>query len=107
MTAANVVTAESQVDLPLAVWIEDGEGTIVRGVAESVTRGGAHIRLSAKPAFEQGTGVSLRICFDPDCPTVATSARVSWVRSEGGQDECGVEWTGARATLDEWLASRN
>jgi len=107
MTATNVVTAESQGDLPVAVWIEDGEGTIVRGVAESVTRGGAHIRLSATPGFGQGTGVALRICFDPDCPTVATSARVSWVRNEGGQAECGVEWTGARATLDEWLASRN
>jgi hypothetical protein len=107
MATANVVTASSQIDRPLAVWIEDGEGTIVRGVAESVTSGGALIRLSAKPRFGQGTGVVLRICFDPDCPTVATSARVSWVRSEGGQDECGVEWTGARATLDEWLASSN
>jgi len=107
MTAANTVSGESPGDRPLAVWIEDGEGTIVRGVAESVTRGGAHIRLSAKPGFEEGTGVALRICFDPDCPTVATSARVSWVRSQDGQAECGVEWTGARATLDEWLASRN
>jgi hypothetical protein len=107
MTAANVVTAESQVDRPMAVWIEDGEGTIVRGVAESVTRGGAHIRLSAKPGFGQGMGVALRICFDPDCPTVATSARVSWIWSEDGQAKCCVEWTGARATLDEWLASRN
>jgi hypothetical protein len=107
MATANVVTAQSQIDRPLAVWIEDGEGTIVRGVAESVTRGGAHIRLSAKPGFGQGTGVSLRICFDPDCPTVATSARVSWVRGEGAGAECGVEWTGARATLDEWLTSRN
>ena len=106
MATASVVTAQSQVDRPLAVWIEDGEGTIVRGVAESVTRGGAHIRLSSRPGFGEGTGVSLRICFDPDCPTVATSARVSWVRSEGSQAECGVEWTGARATLDEWLASR-
>jgi len=105
MTAA--VTAGSPVDRPLAVWIEDGEGKIVRGVAESVTRGGAHIRLSAKPGFGQGTGVALRICFDPDCPTVATSARVSWVRGEGEEAECAVEWTGARATLDEWLASRN
>ena len=107
MTAANVGTVEIQVDPPLAVWIEDGEGTIVRGVTESVTRGGARIRLSAKPGFGKGTGVALRICFDPDCPTVATSARVSWIRSEGGEAECGVEWTGARATLDEWLASRN
>jgi hypothetical protein len=107
MTATNVVTVESQVDLPVAVWIEDGEGTIVRGVAETVTRGGAHIRLSATPGFAKGSGVALRICFDPECPTVATSARVSWVRSENGQAECAVEWTGARATLDEWLASRN
>ena len=107
MAPANVVTAESPVDRPLAVWIEDVDGTIVRGVAESVTRGGAHIRLSAKPGFGQGTGVALRICFDPDRPTVATSARVSWVRNEDGEAECGVEWTGARATLDEWLAPRN
>lgn len=108
MTAANVVTAENPIDRPVAVWIEDDEGTIVRGVAESVTRGGAHIRLSATPGFGQGTGVALRICFDPDGPTVATSARVSWVRSQEGQAaECGVEWTGSRATLDEWLASRN
>jgi len=103
MTTANVVTSEN----PVAVWIEDAEGTIVRGVAESVTRGGAHIRLTATPGFGQGTGVALRICFDPDCPTVATSARVSWVRSDDGQSECGVEWTGTRATLDEWLAARN
>jgi hypothetical protein len=107
MATANMVTAQSPVDRPLAVWIEDGQGAIVRGLAESVTRGGAHIRLSAKPGFGMGTGVTLRICFDPECPTVAASARVSWIRSEGGQDECGVEWTGARATLDEWLASRN
>jgi hypothetical protein len=100
MTTAN---AEN----PVAVWIEDADGTIVRGVAESLTTGGAHIRLGATPGFGQGTGVALRICFDPECPTVATSARVSWVRSEGGQAECGVEWMGARATLDEWLAPRN
>jgi hypothetical protein len=107
MATANVMTGQGQIDRPLAVWIEDGEGTIVRGVTESVTRGGAHIRLSARPRFGLGSGVSLRICFDPESPTVATSARVSWIRSEGGRDECGVEWTGARATLDEWLASRN
>jgi hypothetical protein len=107
MATASIVSGESPIDRPLAVWIEDGEGTILRGVAESVTRGGAHIRLSAMPAFGQGTGVALRICFDPDCPTVAILARVSWVRSEGGEAECVVEWTGARATLDEWLASRN
>ena len=95
------------VDSAMPVWIEDGDGTIVRGMAESVTTGGAHIRLAGRPGFGQGAGVALRICFDPECPTVATSARVSWVRSEAGQAECGLEWTGARATLDDWLASRN
>jgi hypothetical protein len=85
MATANMATPEDQVDRPLAVWIG----------------------LNAKPGFGQGSGVCLRICFDPECPTVATSARVSWVRGEGDQAECGVEWTGARATLDEWLAPRN
>ena len=37
---------------------------------------------------------------------VATTARVSWVRTESGQAECGLEWT-ERSTLEEWLASRN
>ena len=51
--------------------------------------------------------MALRICFDPESPTVAATARVSWVRSESGTPECGVEWTGPHQPLDEWLASRN
>jgi hypothetical protein len=104
---ANVVSAGNPVDRPVAVWIEDGDGTIVRGMAESVTAGGARIRLASEPGFGQGAGVALRLCSDPHSPTVAATARVSWVRSESGEAECGVEWTGAHATLDEWLASRN
>jgi hypothetical protein len=91
----------------MPVWIEDGDGTIVRGVAESVTSGGARIRLTTPPGFGQGAGVALRISVDPDRPTVAASARVSWVHGEGGQPECGVEWTGPHEPLDEWLASLN
>jgi len=106
MTPANVVTAEGLVDRPVAVWIEDGDGAIVRGVAESVTTGGAHVRLARQPGFGSGAGVALRICFDPEQPTVATTARVSWVRTESGQAECGLEWT-ERGRLDEWLASVN
>ena len=105
MTPAST-TVESQVDRPVAVWIEDGEGTIVRGVAEAVTAGGAHVRLASPPGFGQGAGVALRICFDPERPTVAAAARVSWVRSASGQTECGLEWT-ERGTIEEWLASRN
>lgn len=91
----------------VAVWVEDHDGTIVRGLAETVTAGGARIRLSSMPGFGQGAGVALRICFDPESPTVAATARVSWVRSESEGPECGVEWTGPHEPLDAWLASRN
>ncbi|HUL75986.1 MAG TPA: PilZ domain-containing protein [Vicinamibacteria bacterium] len=107
MTPAIVATQESEVGRPVAVWIEDVEGTIVRGVAESVTNGGAHIRLAGHPEFGRGAGVALRISFDPESPTVAATARVSWIRAEDGQAECGVEWTGAHPGVEEWLASRN
>jgi hypothetical protein len=106
MTPANVEAAESPVDRPVAVWIEDGDGAIVRGVAESMTPGGAHVRLAGQPAFGRGAGVALRICFDPERPIVATAARVSWVRSETGGAECGLEWI-ERGSLQDWLASRN
>ena len=102
----SAVTAEGQIDRPVAVWIEDGDGAIVRGVADSVTAGGAHVRLAGAPGFGKGAGVFLRICFDPEQPTVATTARVSWVRTGSGQPECGLEWI-ERGTLHEWLAPRN
>jgi hypothetical protein len=95
------------VDSAMPVWIEDGDGTIVRGMAESVTTGGAHIRLAGRPGFGQGAGVALRICVDPESPTVAATARVSWVRGESSEPECGIEWTGTHGLLDAWLASRN
>lgn len=107
MTASNVVTVHAPVDRPMAVWIEDDDGTIVRGVTESVTADGARVRLSTEPSFDRGAGVALRICLDPESPTVAATARVSWVRSGGGQAECGLEWSGLHGTLEEWLASRN
>lgn len=104
---ASVAVVESPTERPVAVWIEDRDGTIVRGVAESVTERGVHVRLSGPPAFAQGTEVALRISFDPGRPTVATTARVSWVRSEGGPAECGLEWTETEAVVASWLKSRN
>lgn len=104
MPATDATAFESPWGAP--AWIEDEEGTIVRGVAESVTAEGARIRLAAHPDFGQGAGVSLRLSFDLESPTVAATARVSWVRAEDGEVECGLEWTGAHASLDEWLASR-
>jgi hypothetical protein len=88
------------------VWIEDGDGTIVRGVAESVTRGGALVRLAAPPAFIEGSGVALRLSLDPESPTVSATARVSWVKANG-QSQCGLEWTSLEAGLEDWLASKS
>ncbi len=104
MPATDAIAFESPRGVP--AWIEDAEGTIVRGVAESVTADGARIRLATDPGFGQGADVSLRLSLDLDSPTVAVAACVSWVRSERGEVECGLEWTGAHASLDEWLASR-
>ena len=89
------------------VWIEDGDGTIVRGTAEFLTPGGLQVRLAGPPRFGTGAGVALRISLDPERPTVAATARVSWVHSNGNGPECGLEWTSLQASLEEWLASRN
>lgn len=107
MTAIDFEADEDQATRPVSVWIEDRDGSIVRGVAESVTAGGAEVRLTRPPDFGEGAGVALRISFAPGQPTVAATARVSWIRSESGQAECGLEWTEARAGVDEWLASGN
>jgi hypothetical protein len=103
---ANAVAVDSEVERPVAVWIEDCDGKIVRGVAESVTTSGAEVRLSAPAAFRQGAEVALRISFDPGSPTVATTARVSWLRSEGGAPECALAWTGSDDVVASWLKSR-
>jgi len=92
---ANVVAAEDHADRPVPVWIEDREGTIVRGVAESVTAGGAHVRLPGQLDLDEGEGVALRICFEPGSPTVAATARVRGIRNGSGQTECDLEWTDA------------
>lgn len=89
------------------VWIEDGDGTIVRGTAESLTAGGLQVRLAGPPRFGTGAGVALRISLDPESPTVAATARVRWVRTDGREAECGLEWTSLGSSLEEWLASRN
>ena len=104
---ANVAAVESHTERVVAVWIEDRDGTIVRGAAESVTARGVHVRLSGPPVFGQGAAVALRICFEPGSPTVAATARVVWVRSQGGRPECGLEWTEPEGTLADWLESMN
>jgi hypothetical protein len=90
---AEVEATGDHADRPVAVWLEDRDGTIVRGVAESVTAGGARVFLSGEVDLDAGEAVALRICFEPGRPTVAASARVSWIRSGGDRTECGLEWT--------------
>jgi hypothetical protein len=103
---ASVVAVESPTERPVAVWIEDRDGTIVRGVAESLTARGVTVQLSAPPTFGQGADVALRMCLEPGSPTVATTARVSWVRGEGARTECGLAWTEADK-IASWLRSKS
>jgi hypothetical protein len=106
---ASVAAVESPTERPVAVWIEDRDGTIVRGVAESLTSTGVTVALSGPPAFAQGAHVALRMCLQPGSPTVATTARVSWVRGEGegARMECGLAWTEAEGAVASLLKSRN
>lgn len=104
---ASVAAVDSHTDRQVAVWIEDRDGTIVRGVAESVTPSGVDVRLNGPAVFGQGAAVAVRMCFEPGSPTVATTARVSWVRSLGGRTECGLEWTEAEDALAGWLDTRS
>jgi hypothetical protein len=86
------------------VWIEDRAGAIVRGHAESVSRGGAAVLLPEIPAFTPGDDVALRIAFERGAPTVAAGARVrSVVETADGSALCAVEWTASVPALESWL----
>lgn len=76
----------------MAVWIETGDGTIVRGVALAASSVAARVRLGAPHTFRPDEDVMLRICFSPDRPTVAASAHVRWTRPMDGSVECGLDW---------------
>lgn len=88
------------------VWIEDGASRIARGEADAITRQGMHVRLTEAPGFGQGDVVAARLAFERGAPTVATTARVEWVRVAEGQAECGLQWSGPpseRKDLEAWL----
>lgn len=89
------------------VWIEDGTAKIARGHADSVTTDGMRVRLPEEPGFGEGDEVAVRLCFDREAPTVATTARVDWVRAVIGAFECGLQWSAPateRQALDALLA---
>jgi hypothetical protein len=85
-------TNGSRAGMSMAVWIEQGDGTIVRGVAQAVSARSAHVRLAAPHEFRPDEDVTLRICFSPERPTVAAFAHVRWLRRLGDTVECGLDW---------------
>lgn len=84
----------------MAVWIEQENGTIVRGVAQAVSSRGARVRLLVPHEFRPDEDVMLRICFTPERPTVGASAQVRWVRRQGEAAECGLDWDLATGQLE-------
>jgi hypothetical protein len=89
------------------VWIESGAGKIARGEADRVTTEGLQVRLREEPGLAKGEEVAVRVCFDRNAPTVATTACVVFLRAVGDAVACGLRWTapaGQRADLDAWLA---
>jgi hypothetical protein len=106
MPADGGVATKRASDRGPMVWIEDGASRIARGLADSVTREGLQVRLSEPPAFGQGEEVAVRLAFERGAPTVATTAKVAWVRGAAGQVECGLQWSappGERSELEAWL----
>jgi len=89
------------------VWIEDRSSKIARGEADAVTSEGMHVTLTEAPGFGQGDVVAVRLSFERGARTVATSARVAWLRGSQGRAECGLQWSGPpeeRKDLEAWLA---
>ena len=78
---------------PVRVWIENGDGSIARGLVEVISEDGACIRLTEDASVARGEAVAVRISFDRESPTLAATARVLSVRSNGETSECELAWT--------------
>jgi hypothetical protein len=90
------------------VWIEDGKGSIARGMVQAITESRALVRLSEADSVHSGDEVSVRISFDRDSPTLGAAARVLRIRASGGGTECELEWTNSgpeRALLSSRIAT--
>jgi hypothetical protein len=93
--------------LTALVWIEDRSSRIARGEADAVTNEGMHVTLAEAPGFGQGDEVAVRLSFERGARTVATAARVAWLRENRGHAECGLQWSGPpeeRKDLEAWLS---
>ena len=106
MPAGNAVVTDSQ-GVSALVWIEDGASRIARGQADAITSEGLHVKLAETPAFGQGDEVAVRLAFERGAPTVATTARVAWLRGTADQAECALRWSAPpeeRTALEAWLS---
>jgi hypothetical protein len=91
-TESDSVT-RTDMDEPVRVWIESGDGTIARGVADVLSEDGAVVRLAGPASAPPGDEVAVRIAFGRTSPTLAASARILRIRSAGEEPECELEWT--------------
>ena len=78
---------------PVRVWIDNGEGSIARGLVEVLSESGAVIRLVGAAPIGSGDEVAVRIAVNRTSPTLGGAARVRWVHSDGDTSECELEWT--------------
>ena len=108
MPAGSAGTSERPSGRNAIVWIEDAASRISRGQADSVTREGLHVNLAEAPAFGQGDEVAVRLALERGAPTVATTARVAWVRTGTASAECSLQWSAPpaeRKALEAWIAT--
>lgn len=78
---------------PVRVWIENGEGSISRGLVEVLSENGAVVRLVGAGSVASGDETTVRIALDRASPAMSGTARVRWVRPEGESSKCELEWT--------------
>jgi hypothetical protein len=107
MPAATAVGTEKKRKANAMVWIEDAASRIARGEADSVSSEGLHATLPEPPAFGQGDEVAVRIALERGAATLASTARVDWVRAGASGVECRLLWTAPpseRKQLEAWLA---
>jgi len=90
------------------VWIEDGQGSIARGMVQAITENRVLVRLAEAASMHSGDDVSVRLSFDRDSPTLGAAARVVRIRANGENSECELEWTNSgpeRALLASRIAT--
>lgn len=77
----------------IRIWIDNGEGSIARGLVEVLSESGAVVRLVGAAPIASGDHVVVRIAVNRTSRTLGGAARVCQVRSDGDAWECELEWS--------------